>query len=79
MTQVAILGTGLIGASIGLGLKAAESTGDIEITGFDISREREREAERRNAIDRRGSSLRQAVPGRLAGGDQHAGGSPRGK
>ena len=63
MTQVAILGTGLIGASIGLGLKAAESTGDIEITGFDISREREREAERRNAIDRRGSSLRQAVQG----------------
>lgn len=63
MTQLAILGTGLIGASIGLGLKAAEGTGDIEIIGFDTSREREREAERRKAIDRRASSLRDAVEG----------------
>ncbi len=63
MTQVAILGTGLIGASIGLGLKAAEGTDDIEIIGFDTSREREREAERRKAIDRRASSLRDAVAG----------------
>ena len=63
MTQVAILGTGLIGASIGLGLKAAEGTDDIEIIGFDTSREREREAERRKAIDRRASSLRDAVGG----------------
>ena len=63
MTQLAILGTGLIGASIGLGLKAAEGTEDIEIVGFDTSREREREAERRKAIDRRGSSLRQTVQG----------------
>ena len=61
MTQVAILGTGLIGASIGLGLKAAEGTEDIETIGFDTSREREREAERRKAIDRRASSLRDAV------------------
>ena len=63
MTQLAILGTGLIGASIGLGLKAAEGTDDIEIIGFDTSREREREAERRKAIDRRASSLRDAVGG----------------
>ncbi len=61
MTQVAILGTGLIGASIGLGLKEARGKGEIEIVGFDISREREREAERRDAIDKRGGSLRQAV------------------
>ena len=63
MTRVAILGTGLIGASIGLGLKAAEGVGDIEITGFDTSREREREAERRDAIDHRARSLRDAVAG----------------
>ena len=63
MTQLAIIGTGLIGASIGLGLKAAEGTEDIEIVGFDTSREREREAERRDAIDRRASSLRDAVQG----------------
>ena len=61
MTQVAILGTGLIGASIGLGLRAHESTSDIEIVGFDVSREREREAERRKAIDRRANGLRDAV------------------
>ncbi len=61
MTQVAILGTGLIGTSIGLGLRAAEGTSDIEIAGFDVSREREREAERRKAIDRRASGLRDAV------------------
>ena len=63
MTQVAILGTGLIGASIGLGLRAHESTSDIEIVGFDASREREREAERRKAIDRRAGGLRRAVEG----------------
>ncbi len=63
MTQLAIIGTGLIGASIGLGLKAAEGTEDIEIVGFDTSRERERAAERRDAIDRRASSLRDAVQG----------------
>ncbi len=63
MTQLAIIGTGLIGASIGLGLKAAEGTEDIEIVGFDTSREREREAQRRDAIDRRASSLRDAVQG----------------
>ncbi len=63
MTQVAILGTGLIGASIGLGLRAQERTSDLEIVGFDISREREREADRRDAIHRRGGSLRQAVQG----------------
>ena len=61
MTQVAILGTGLIGASIGLGLRAHESTSDIVIVGFDVSREREREAERRKAIDRRANGLRDAV------------------
>ncbi len=63
MTQLAIIGTGLIGASIGLGLKATEGTEDIEIVGFDTSREREREAERRDAIDRRASSLGSAVQG----------------
>lgn len=63
MTKLAILGTGLIGASIGLGLKAADGTDDIEVIGFDTSREREREAERRKAIDRRASSLRDAVEG----------------
>ena len=63
MTRIAILGTGLIGASIGLGLREYVETTGIEIVGFDASREREREAERRKAIDKREAGLRRAVEG----------------
>ena len=63
MTRIAILGTGLIGASIGLGLRDHADMKGIEIVGFDASREREREAERRNAIDKRERGLRRAAEG----------------
>ena len=35
MTQIAILGTGLIGASIGLALKANQHVVDLDIVGYD--------------------------------------------
>lgn len=63
MTRIAILGTGLIGASIGLALRNHAEMNDIEIVGFDANREREREAERRNAIDKRERGLRRAAEG----------------
>jgi prephenate dehydrogenase len=60
MPRVAILGTGLIGASIGLRLKA---TRDIEVVGFDSFREHSQAAERSKAIDRAARSPREAVTG----------------
>ena len=63
MSHIAILGTGLIGASIGLGLRAHADANGIGIVGFDADRGREREAERRKAIDRGARGLRRAVDG----------------
>jgi prephenate dehydrogenase len=51
--RVAILGTGLIGASIGLALKAARP--QTQITGYDASGDSLRRAQSVKAIDRRGS------------------------
>jgi len=56
--RVAILGTGLIGASIGLALKAARP--QVQITGYDASGDSLRRAQAVKAIDRRGS-LRDAL------------------
>jgi prephenate dehydrogenase len=56
--RVAILGTGLIGASIGLALKAARP--QTQITGYDASGDNLRRAQGLKAIDRRGS-LRDAL------------------
>src|SRR4030088_1910955 len=56
--RVAILGTGLIGASIGLALKAARP--QTQITGYDASGDNLRRAQGVKAIDRRGS-LRDAL------------------
>ena len=39
MTLVAILGTGLIGSSIGLRLRAASAIPDLELVGFDRYRD----------------------------------------
>ncbi len=51
MPRIAILGTGLIGASIGLRLKAT-STGDgLEVVGFDRYRDHAQGAERAKAVD----------------------------
>jgi prephenate dehydrogenase len=56
--RVAILGTGLIGASIGLGLKAARP--QTQIAGYDASGDSSRRAQSVKAIDKRGS-LRDAL------------------
>jgi prephenate dehydrogenase len=56
--RVAILGTGLIGCSIGLALKAAKPS--IQIAGYDASGDHLRRAQAVKAIDRR-ASLRDAL------------------
>ena len=61
MTRVAIIGTGLIGASIGLGLREQADKNTIEIVGYDRNTQRARAAERRDAIDKRENSALAAV------------------
>ena len=61
MTRVAIIGTGLIGASIGLGLREQADEKTIEIVGYDRNSQRARTAERRKAIDKRENSALAAV------------------
>ena len=56
--RVAILGTGLIGASVGLALKAARP--QTQIAGYDASGDSLRRAQAVKAIDRR-ASLRDAL------------------
>jgi len=56
--RVAILGTGLIGASVGLALKASRQ--QTQIIGYDASGDSLRRAQGVKAIDRRGS-LRDAL------------------
>jgi prephenate dehydrogenase len=56
--RVAILGTGLIGASLGLAIKAARP--GTQVVGYDASGDTLRRAQQVKAIDRRGS-LRDAV------------------
>jgi prephenate dehydrogenase len=57
-SRVAILGTGLIGSSVGLALKAARP--QTQIVGYDASGDNLRRAQGVKAIDRRGS-LRDAL------------------
>jgi prephenate dehydrogenase len=57
-SRVAILGTGLIGASVGLAIKAARPT--TQISGYDASGDSLRRAQSVKAIDRR-ASLRDAL------------------
>jgi prephenate dehydrogenase len=56
--RVAILGTGLIGSSVGLAIKAARPA--THVTGYDASGDSVRRAQRAKAIDR-GASLLEAV------------------
>ena len=63
MTRVAIIGTGLIGASIGLGLHEHADAKSLEIVGFDRNGQRARTAEKRNAIDKRERSAMVAAAG----------------
>jgi prephenate dehydrogenase len=62
MQRVAIIGTGLIGGSVGLGLKAAKIS-DLEIVGFDESSTALSAARKRGAIDVAVGSLDEAVAG----------------
>lgn len=51
MTRVAIIGTGLLGASVALGLKASKRLPDLVIVGADRNRDHLAEAKRVGAID----------------------------
>src|ERR1700745_2662932 len=57
-SRVLILGTGLIGSSVGLALKAARP--QTQVVGYDASGDSLRRAQSVKAIDRRGS-LRDAL------------------
>lgn len=61
-SRVAIIGTGLIGASVGLGL-AAQKDRKFEIVGADRDRAHTNEAKKIGAIDRAVGSLEEAVTG----------------
>ncbi len=61
MTQVAILGTGLIGASIGLALRQNKDVNIDEIVGYDRQRANSRHAKKIGAVDREEGSLSRAV------------------
>jgi prephenate dehydrogenase len=63
MTQVAILGTGLIGASIGLALKKSRSVKVDQIVGYDRQRTNSRRAKKIGALDKEEGNLTNAVRG----------------
>jgi prephenate dehydrogenase len=58
--RIAIIGTGLIGASIGLALKAARLP-QVEVVGFDLDRGAAAEAKRLGAVDRNAPNLPEVV------------------
>lgn len=62
MERIAIIGTGLIGGSIGLALRAAKLP-EMEIIGFDIERDAAGDAKRVGAVDKMAHSLVEAVRG----------------
>ena len=60
MARIAIIGLGLIGGSLGLGIKAAGHK-DVELVGYDASGRTRREAKKIGAVDEVESSLAAAV------------------
>lgn len=60
MAQITIIGMGLIGTSIGLGLKNAKQA-SIKIVGYDVEHGNARQAHKRLAIDSAEGNLRNAV------------------
>ena len=60
--KIAIIGTGLIGTSIGLGL-ATRKDRQFDIIGIDKNRDHTREAKKMGAIDREAGSIEEAVEG----------------
>ncbi len=63
MTTVAILGTGLIGSSIGLRLRQSSSIPELEVVGFDRYRQSLQAARKVGAIDRGVDDPARAVEG----------------
>ena len=61
MERLTIIGTGLIGGSIGLALKAARQVKDLEIVGYDDDHSSMGEARRTGAVDRTAPTLPEAV------------------
>lgn len=61
MTQIAILGTGLIGASIGLALKANQHVVDLDIVGYDRENQNLKQARKMGAVDRTEGNIANAV------------------
>jgi prephenate dehydrogenase len=61
MTQVAILGTGLIGTSIGLALKQNPEVRIEQIVGYDRQRRNSRRAKKIGAVDREEGKIANAV------------------
>lgn len=60
MARISIIGTGLIGGSIGLALKAAKLSG-FELVGYDEAPVAAADARKRGAIDLAARSIREAV------------------
>ncbi|MGE0542914.1 MAG: prephenate dehydrogenase [Dehalococcoidia bacterium] len=60
MERIAIIGTGLIGGSIGLALKGARLNG-LEVIGYDLDRGTAGEAKRRGVVDRNAPNPAEAV------------------
>ena len=58
--KIAVIGLGLIGTSFGLNL-AKNKKRNYTVVGYDIERGRERSAEKAGAIDKRSSSIKDAV------------------
>ena len=63
MPRIAIIGTGLIGASIGLGLKASGEIEDLEVAGYDRSSDNLKQAKRMGALDVSARDAQDAVRG----------------
>jgi prephenate dehydrogenase len=59
--RIAIIGTGLIGGSIGIGLRAADP--DVYVVGYDRDADAAARAKARGAVDEAATSPRQAVTG----------------
>ena len=62
MSRLAIIGTGMVGASLGLALKQAKVK-DLEIVGSDLERRHANQAKNLGAVDRVSGSLVGAVDG----------------
>ena len=63
MPRIAIIGTGLIGASIGLGLKASGEIDSLEVSGYDQSADNLKQAKNMGAVDVSARDPRDAVRG----------------